>query len=78
MGARERETSCRIVLHADAAAAFNEFCRAFMGEPPPGSVYPSIDPEDYNMWSNSPNHTFHMSCTCGFDHLARKVPGRTR
>eukprot|EP00983_Pelagomonas_calceolata_P091794 1157590-Pelagomonas_calceolata.AAC.1 len=64
-------------LLAAAAEMFNEFCRANMGPPPPGATYPSVDPADYDPWSPEPNHKFHMPCSCGFDHIATKVPGRT-
>jgi len=69
------------MIHAFFAAAaelFKEYCKEAMGEPPPGATYPSINPADYNPWSNEPDHKFHMACPCGFDHVATKVPTRSK
>ncbi len=59
------------------AKAFDEMVRERMGPPPPGSLYPTIDLSAYELHSDDPHHTFRMACSCGYDHLATKVHGRT-
>jgi hypothetical protein len=66
---------CLLVCLCIAAASemFNEYCKAAMGPAPPGASYPSVNPADYDPWSQDPSHQFHMPCACGFDHIAKKV-----
>lgn len=64
-------------VHAEQVNLFDEFVRASMPPPPEGGLYPTIDPSAYDPWGEAPDHCFRMACSCGYDHVARRVAGRS-